>query len=145
MRTKLPEGFKEIRGRVFGERYPHKELTERIIGSAIKVHRALKAGFVESIYENAMTHELRRSGLRVRQQAVFPVYYEDQMVGEHRADMVVEDTVVVELKAVSELAPQHVAQVMSTLLAANKTLGLLMNFHEARLVDGLRRVVWEHR
>lgn len=145
MRTRLPEGFKEIRGRVFGERYPHKELTERIIGCAIKVHRARKAGFLESIYENALTCELRQSGLKAHQQVVYPVYYEGQMVGEHRADMVVEDTVILELKAVSELGPQHVAHVMSTLLAANKTLGLLMNFHEARLVDGLRRVVWEDR
>jgi GxxExxY protein len=63
------------------------------------------------------------------------------LVGEHRADIVVENSVVLELKAVSELNSQHVSQVMSTLKAANLRLGLLMNFHEARLVNGLRRVI----
>jgi GxxExxY protein len=145
MRSRLPEGFKEIRGQDLGERYPHKDLTERIIGCAIKVHRALKAGFVESIYENALAHELNTTGLKVAQQVTYPVFYDSVLVGEHRADMVVEDNVVIELKAVGELAPQHVAQIMSTLMAANKSVGLLMNFHEARLVDGLRRVVLERQ
>jgi len=144
MRNRLPEGFKEIRGRdVSGQEYLHKDLTERIIGGAIKVHRELKAGFVESVYEKALAHELSKAGLRVAQQVTYPVRYDGVLVGEHRADMVVEDTVVVELKAVSELAPQHMAQIMSTLKAANLSLGLLMNFHEARLVDGLRRVIVE--
>ncbi len=144
MRNSLPDGFREIRGRdVGGEEYLHKELTERIIGGAIKVHRELKAGFVESVYENALAHELAKAGLKVAKQVTYPVLYDDVVVGEHRADMVVEDKVVVELKAVSELAPQHVAQIMSTLKAANLRLGLLMNFHEARLVNGLRRVIVE--
>jgi len=144
MRNRLPEGFKEIRGRdVGGEEYLHKDLTEQIIGCAIKVHRELKAGFVESIYENALAHELTKAGLKVAQQVTYPVHYDSVVVGEHRADMVVQDKVVVELKAVSELAPQHVAQIMSTLKAAKLRLGLLMNFHEARLVDGLRRVIVE--
>ncbi len=144
MRNGLPEGFREIRGRdVNGEEYLHKDLTERIIGCAIKVHRELKAGFVESIYENALAHELARAGLNVAQQVTYPVRYDDVLVGEHRADMVVENKVVVELKAVSELAPQHTAQIMSTLKAAKIRLGLLMNFHEARLVNGLRRVIVE--
>jgi len=144
MRSQLPEGFKEIHGCNFhNEKYPHQELTERIIGCAIKVHRALKAGFVEGIYENALTHELTLAGLKVARQVKYPVFYENKLVGEHRADMVVQDTVVIELKAVSELAPQHVAQIMSTLMAAKKEVGLLLNFHESRLVDGLRRVVLE--
>lgn len=144
MRNALPEGFKEIRGRnVNDEEYLHKDLTERIIGGAIKVHRELKAGFIESIYENALAHELTKAGLKVAQQVTYPVRYDGVLVGEHRADMVVEDKVVVELKAVSELAPHHMAQVMSTLKAANLRLGLLMNFHEARLVNGLRRVIVE--
>jgi GxxExxY protein len=142
MRSQLPEGFREVCGHdLGGQKYPHKDLTEQIIGCAIKVHRALKAGFVESIYENALAHELNTAGLKVAQQMTYPVYYEGVLVGEHRADMVVEGMVVVELKAVSELTPQHVSQVMSTLKAANLRLGLLMNFHEARLVNGLRRVI----
>jgi len=142
MRNNLPEGFREIRGHdLGGEKYPHKDVTERIIGCAIKVHRVLKAGFVESIYENALTHELNMAGLQVAQQVTYPVFYDGLLVGEHRADMVVEGIVVVELKAVSELTPQHVSQVMSALKAANLRLGLLMNFHEAQLVNGLRRVI----
>ncbi len=144
MRNLLPDGFREIRGRgLGGQEYLHKELTERIIGGAIKVHRELRAGFVESVYENALTHELTKAGLTVARQVRYAVLYDDVVVGEHRADIVVEDKVVVELKAVSELAPRHVAQIMSTLKAAKLRLGLLMNFHEAKLVNGLRRVIVE--
>jgi len=71
-------------------------LTERIIGCAIKVHRELKAGFVESIYDNALAHELTKAGLKVAQQVTYPVRYDDVLVGEHRADMVVENNAIFE-------------------------------------------------
>jgi GxxExxY protein len=142
MRSQLPEGFREVCGHdLGGQKYPHKDLTEQIIGCAIRVHRTLGAGFIESIYENAMVIELSKAGLRTARQVVYPVLYDGVLVGEHRADIVVENSVVLELKAVSELNSQHVSQVMSTLKAANLRLGLLMNFHEARLVNGLRRVI----
>lgn len=121
--------------------YPCKGVTERIIGCAIAVHRALGAGFVESVYENALLHEMCRQGLEIESQKSFPVYYEELCVGEHRADVVVEGQVVVELKAVSDLTNQHVSQLTSTMKAAGAKVGLLLNFHEARLVDGVRRIV----
>jgi len=139
---RLPEGTEEIRGaNVHGRTYPHRDTTERIIGCAIAVHRELRAGYVEGIYENALAHELAKSGLRVERQKTFAVMYDGVLVGEHRADLVVDEKVVVELKAVSELTDQHVAQVMSTMRAARAKVGLLINFHESRLVDGVRRIV----
>lgn len=121
--------------------FPHKDITEAVIGCAIAVHKALQAGYVESIYENALAHELRKRGLRCERQVPYPVYYDGVLVGEHRADIVVAGAVVVELKAVEELTDRHVAQLLSTLKAAGLQVGLLMNFHEAKLVDGLRRII----
>ena len=139
---RLLEGVKEIRGSdMHGTKYPCKDITEEIIGCAIEVHRQLKAGYVESIYENAMVRELSKRGLTFERQKTFPVYYDGINVGEHRADLVIEGSVIVELKAVSEMTDQHVCQIMSTMKAAQVRVGLLLNFHEARLVDGVRRIV----
>ena len=139
---KLPQSVREIRGQDFpGAKYPHSDITERIIACAISVHRSLHAGYLEGIYENALVHELSKQGLGVERQKTFPVYYDGVCVGEHRADLLVEGKVVVELKAASDITDQHVAQVMSTMKAAKMKVGLLMNFHEARLVDGVRRIV----
>ena len=139
---RLPPGTKEIRGPdISGVRYPHRDITEKIIGCAISVHRELKGGFVEGIYENALVHELTKAGLRVQSQKSLPVYYDGKCVGEHRADLIVEGKVAVELKAVSELTDQHVSQLMSTMLAADVRVGLLMNFRQGRLVDGVRRII----
>ncbi len=121
--------------------YPEKDLTERIIGCAIKVHRALGPGYLEVIYENALAFELSRCGLGVDRQRVVKVLYEGVEVGEHRIDLVVEGRVVLELKAVERLNDKHAAQVISTLRASGLKVGLLINFNEARLVDGVRRVV----
>jgi len=139
---RLPRNVSEIRGESAGKaEYPHKELTEKIIGCAIKVHRELGAGYVENIYENSLVHELVMQKIPVERQKVFPVYYDGVQVGEHRAYLVVDSSVVVELKAVSELNNQHVAQLMSTMKAAVAKVGLLMNFNEARLVNGVRRII----
>lgn len=139
---KLPAGVREIRGEgAAGEKYPHSDITEKIIACGICVHRALNAGYVESIYENALCIELQKAGLNFRRQVTVSVEYEGVVVGEHRIDVLVEDVVVVELKSVSELTSQHLSQVMSTLKAAKLRLGLLMNFGEARLIDGVRRVI----
>lgn len=123
------------------DEYPHKDITERIIACGIRVHRELHAGFVEDIYERALCHEMGKSNLKYVCQKVLPVHYDRAVVGEHRADVIVEDAVVVELKAVSELTNQHMSQLMSTMKAAGAKVGLLMNFGQARLVDGVRRVV----
>lgn len=144
-KMKLPSGTRQMHGSGSeGEDYPHRELTEQIIGCAIKVHRELKAGFLEKIYENALAYELTAAGLRVERQVQLPVHYRGVLVGEHYADLIVEGKVVVELKAVDDFCDQHVAQVMSTMKAAGLIVGLLLNFHAAKLVDGIRRVVMQN-
>jgi GxxExxY protein len=122
--------------------YPHKDLTERIIGAAIEVHRELGPGYLEEIYERALVVELRRAGLGIEQQKVLPVVYRDAEVGTHRADLIVEGRVLVELKAVEELHPRHAAQVKSTLKAAGLEVGLLINFNVGILRDGVKRIIW---
>ncbi|MCL2700904.1 MAG: GxxExxY protein [Phycisphaerae bacterium] len=124
------------------ERAPgrHIEVTDAIIGAAIVVHRALSAGFVEAVYEKALCHELAKRGLHVERQKVVKVFYDGVQVGEHRIDMLVEDVVVVELKAVERFLEVHTAQILSTMKAAQKNVGLLLNFKQAKLVDGIKRV-----
>ncbi|MBN1556337.1 MAG: GxxExxY protein [Phycisphaerae bacterium] len=123
------------------QQYPCKDITEKIIGCAIAVHRELAAGFIESIYENALVYELTKQSLTVEKQKSLEVFYDGVFVGEHRADLIVEGKVVVELKAIRELTPQHTSQLMSTMKAAKLKVGLLINFAEARLIDGVQRVV----
>ena len=124
------------------EDYPHQDVTRRIITAAIEVHKSLGPGFVESIYENAMLHQLEKAGLHVRQQVVVPVLFDGVQVGEHRIDILVAELIVVELKAASELAPVHYAQVKSTLKAAGLEIGLLINFNVRQLTDGgVKRII----
>ena len=123
------------------EEYPDKELTQRIIGCAIRVHRELGPGYLEAIYENAMCHELAKQGLKFERQLVAQVFYDGAHVGEHRIDIFVEGKVVIELKSAETLTSRHIAQVISTLKAAKAKVGLLMNFDEAVLVNGIRRIV----
>ena len=120
---------------------PERALTERIIGCAIEVHRALGPGYLESIYENALINELIRQGLAVDNQRLVEVLYKGSRVGWHRIDLIVEDKVIVELKHVEAIVSRHVAQAMSTAKAAGVKVGLLINFNEAKLVDGVRRVI----
>ncbi|MGB0766946.1 MAG: GxxExxY protein [Phycisphaeraceae bacterium] len=104
-------------------------LTQRIIGAAIEVHRSLGPGFLESIYETALEIELAKRGLKVDRQLAVTVYYDDQPVGLHRLDMLVEGLVVLELKAVKELDPVFFATVRSYLKAMHLKRGLLLNFN----------------
>lgn len=129
-------------GREFSESdYPLQDLTERIIAAAIEVHRALGPGFLEKIYENALAVELDLRGHRVDRQTSFDVEYKDHLVGRHRVDLLVHDAVVVELKSVEKFAPAHQAQLRSTIKAAGKRVGLLLNFNLPKLTDGLKRVI----
>lgn len=116
-------------------------LARTVIGAAIAVHRALGPGYPESVYEEAMAIELAHQGLRYRRQHTVGVFYRDQRVGEGRLDFLVEDALVVELKAVERLAAVHRAQVLAYLKATGLALGLLLNFNEAVLKDGLERIV----
>src|SRR5437870_2386259 len=108
-------------------------LTERIIGSAFKVANVLGCGFLEKVYENALAHELRKSGLRVEQQHPVPVYYDGVLVGDFYADLIVEGTVLVELKAVQDFHDAHAAQCLNYLKGTGLPLCLLINFGKPRV------------
>jgi GxxExxY protein len=108
-------------------------LSERIIGCAFTVANTLGSGFLEKVYENALAYELRKSGLVIEQQHDLVVRYDGVIVGEYVADLFVEDTVLVELKAVRELDDVHRAQCLNYLKAAGLRLCLLINFGKPRL------------
>ena len=112
---------------------PHKDLTGEIINAAMKVHLTLGIGFLESIYENALYHELRLRGFKVERQVEVPVFYETFEVGRHRLDLVVDRTVVVELKASKGLDDAHVLTVKSYLAATRERVALLINFGTPKL------------
>lgn len=109
------------------------DITERIIGCAFTVSNVLGIGFIEKVYENALVIELRNKGLKVVQQAPLDVRYDDQRVGEFNADLLVEDLIIVELKAVKSLDSAHFAQTINYLRAANLRLALLINFGTPRV------------
>jgi GxxExxY protein len=113
-------------------------ITERIIGCAFKVSSALGPGFLEKVYENALTHELRKCGLKVEQQKRFRVFYDGVEVGYYDADLVVEEKIIVETKAVRALDDVHMAQCLNYLKATGLSLGLLLNFATPKL--GIKRV-----
>jgi GxxExxY protein len=117
-------------------------LTHDIIGAAIAVHRALGPGLLESAYEACLAFELTERGLKVEQQKPLPVVYREVRVDcGYRLDLLVEDSVIVELKSVDQLAPIHDAQLLSYLRLANLQVGLLINFNVKVLTDGIRRRV----
>jgi GxxExxY protein len=103
-------------------------LTQLIIGCAYKVHNALGPGFLEKVYENALRIELEKLGLKVKQQEPINVTYEGQVVGEYYADLWVDETVVIELKALQALAKAHEVQLVNYLTATGIDTGLLLNF-----------------
>jgi GxxExxY protein len=108
-------------------------ISEKIIGCAYTVSNALGVGFLEKVYENALVHELRKTGLKAEQQRIIHVWYDGIVVGEYIADLLVEDAVLVELKALKTLDPIHQAQCINYLRATGLRLCLLLNF-------GLRQV-----
>ncbi|OGU13816.1 MAG: GxxExxY protein [Geobacteraceae bacterium GWC2_53_11] len=117
------------------------ELTEKIIGCAIEVHRNLGPGLLESIYEKALCYELESKGLLYKNQVIVPVMYKNTCLGDFRLDLVVEDRVIVELKAVERNDPVFKAQLMSYMKLTDKKLGLLINFNVPLLKDGITRVI----
>ena len=118
------------------------ELSHAIIGAAIEVHRRLGPGLLESAYRVCLAYELRKRGLSVEEERPFPVVYDDVKLDcGFRADLIVNEVIVVELKAKSAIHPVDEAQVLSHLRLLKLRLGLLINFHEVKLVDGVRRVI----
>ena len=117
------------------------EITEKILSCAIDVHRQLGPGLLESVYDSALTIELRYRGIPFKRQVGFPLYYRDELISEHRPDLIVEDTVIVEVKTVERFAPIHTAQMLTYLRVTSLQLGLLLNFNSETMKAGIRRVV----
>ena len=119
-------------------------ITRRIIGSAIEVHRNLGPGLLESAYETCLAYELRQIGFKVEEQKALPVLYKAVKLDcGYRLDLLVEDSVIVEVKAIESLNPIHDAQLLSYLRLADKRVGLLINFHVRVLKNGVKRLVNE--
>jgi GxxExxY protein len=118
-------------------------LTEKIIGAAIEVHRILGPGLLESVYEEALCYEFELRGIRYHRQAPVEMHYKDKAIKDQRIDLIVEDNgdrAVVDLKSVSKLPEIATAQVLSYLKSTRLKRGLVINFGEKRLVDGIRRL-----
>ena len=106
----------------------HQELTSAIINAFYTVYNQLEYGFLEKVYENALAHELRKRGFQVQQQVPIKVYYDGVAVGEYFADLLVEEKVILELKAAEEIGIAHEAQLINYLKATHKEVGLALNF-----------------
>ena len=120
------------------------QMTDKVIGAAIEVHRILGPGYQESIYEEALAFELSRMGVAFDRQKAFSVTYKKHVVGEGRIDLLVNGILVVELKAIEKMQPVHRAQVISYLKATSCQLGLLINFNENLLKSGVQRIVYSN-
>ncbi len=114
-------------------------LTERIIGCAIEVHRQLGPGLLEAVYEPTLAVEFELTGLEFQRQVAFPIVYKGRRIGEHRLDLLVAETVIVELKSVERFDPIFEAQILSYLKLTGKPLGLLINFNSRLLKQGVKR------
>lgn len=115
------------------------KLTEKVIGCAMKVSNVLGAGFLEKVYENALALELRRAGFKVDQQKTIPVLYSGVIVGDYLADLVVEGSLILELKAAKVIDTTHEAQMINYLRATKLKVGLIVNFGTSKI--GIRRII----
>lgn len=120
--------------------YPRSELTHRIIGAAMRVHRALGPGLLESAYQVCLADEMTRQGIHFDKEVELPVVYEGRALDcGYRLDFVVEGSVILELKCVEKLLPIHEAQLLTYLRLSKKPVGLLMNYNVVRFRDGIVR------
>jgi GxxExxY protein len=119
------------------------ELSSKIIGAAIAVHKELGPGLLESVYQACMILELRNRGLNAQEEVPVPVFYKGEIVKEEgfRIDILVEDEIIVELKSVEKIQPVFHKKLLTYLRLSNKKLGLLINFNEVLLKDGISRVI----
>ncbi len=122
------------------------QVTERILGAAIQVHRMLGPGLLENAYETCLEYELLKAGLTIQRQSAIPLVYEGvRMDCGFRIDLLVENQVVVEIKSVERLNDVHRAQVKTYLKLSGAEVGLLVNFNQYRLMDGVDRIVEGYR
>jgi len=116
------------------------QITEQVIGCAIEVHRRLGPGLLESAYEECLSYELESAGLSIERQVPVPIVYKDiKLEYGYRIDILVERTVVIELKAIEAFAPVHEAQILTYMKFAQKSIGLLINFNVTLLKEGIKR------
>jgi GxxExxY protein len=119
-----------------------EHLSERVIGLAINVYREIGPGFLESVYERCLCREFEHAGITFARQVMVPVYYKGERLDDgFRADVIVESTIILEIKAMAALLPAHEAQLQTYLRMSRIRIGLIMNFAATRLKDGLRRLV----
>jgi GxxExxY protein len=117
------------------------QVSGSIVESAMKIHSALGPGLLESAYESCLLHELRKKGIKVTSQLTLPIFYDGVNIDAgYRIDLMVEDRIIVELKAVEKIMPIHEAQLLSYLKLSKKNLGLLINFNVVHLKDGIKRL-----
>lgn len=118
------------------------ELSGKIIGCAIEVHKSLGPGLLENAYEECLFYELKQTGLKIEKQKALPlVYKEVKLDAGYRLDLLVENKVIIEIKAVEALNDIHIAQVLTYLKVSDCKLGLLMNFNVLKIKDGIKRLV----
>lgn len=118
------------------------ELSYKIIGSALEVHRNLGVGLLENVYEVALAYELKELGFKVESQLVLPLKYKNESIeNAYRIDLMVENKVIVEIKSVLEIHPVFYSQVLTYLKLTNLKLGLLINFNTPLIKDGIHRIV----
>ena len=118
------------------------DLTYKIIGCAYKVHKELGPGLLESTYEICMEHELRKANLKVKSQCALPIVYDTiKLEAGYRVDLLVEDCIIHELKAVNEITPTHKAQLMTYLKLSKLKLALLLNFNVKNMQNGINRII----
>lgn len=132
-----------MHGRTSSHRIPRvNRITGMIITAAMKVHSQLGPGLLESAYEACLAHELRKQGLSVAQQVALPVIYDGERIDlGYRMDLIVDGSVVIEVKCVEAINPVHRAQLLSYIRLSGRHIGLLINFHVAHLRDGIQRMV----
>ena len=118
---------------MFEEKILYKELSYKIVGLAIQVHTELGYGFLEKVYENALMISFGENGIKAEQQLPIKVYFHEQIVGEYIADILIEDIVILELKAQDRIVEIHKAQTLNYLKAANSKLAILLNFGKHKL------------
>lgn len=114
------------------DKFLYKELSDRLLSAAFKVHNALGSGFLEKVYENSLVHELTKEGILCEQQKALKVLYDSVVVGEYVADVVIEDAIIVELKAVRDLNSVFEAQLLNYLKATRLKVGYILNFGNPR-------------
>ena len=119
-----------------------KEISSKIIGAAIEVHKQLGPGLLESTYETCLAYELKQMELDVKQQQALPVVYKEvKLDAGYRIDLLIENKVIIEIKSVEALADIHTAQLLTYLKLKDLKLGLLINFNSVRVIDGLKRIL----